>query len=104
MAQPKILQGTPAKIADKYQTFAPLLKQYGCIWDKNHKNYRKEHFRQVAYKEIEKKMDLERKYLYFRPLQCIFLLCVCFSRFKQLVCMCIILEISVIQRNIIYCY
>ena len=79
MAQPKILRGTLAKIADKYQTFAPLLKQYGCIWDKNHKNYRKEHFRRVAYKEIEKKMDLERKYFYFHPLQCIFfIVCVFF--------------------------
>ena len=80
MVQPKILRGTPAKIADKYQTFAPLLKQYGCMWDTNHKNYGKEHFRQVAYKEIEKKMDLERKYLYFHPLQCIlFIVCVFFA-------------------------
>ena len=99
MAQPKIPQGTPAKIADKYQTFAPLLKQYGCIWDKNNKNYGKESFRKIAYKEIEEKMDLECKYLYFHSLQCFFVffsLCV-FSRFKQLICMCIILEISVIH-------
>ena len=72
MAQPKIPRGTPAKIADKYQTFAPLLKKYGCIWDKNNTNYGKESFRQIAYKEIEEKMDLERKYLYFCSLQCFF--------------------------------
>ena len=102
MAQRKIPRGTPAKIADKYQTFAPLLKQYGCIWDKNNKNYGKESFRRIAYKEIEEKMDLERKYLYFCSLQCIFCffffsLCV-FSWFKQLICVCSILEISVIHR------
>ena len=81
MAQPKIPRGTPAKIVDKYQTFSPLLKQYGCVWDKNNKNYGKESFRRVAYKEIEEKMDLECKYLYFHPFQCCFFLyCVCVFR------------------------
>ena len=101
MVQTKIPRGTPAKIADKYQTFAPLLKQYSCIWDKNNKNYGKESFRQIAYKEIEEKMDLECKYLYFRFITVFFFvvffsLCV-FLWFKQLICVCIILEISVIH-------
>ena len=50
-----------ANIKDHYTSFAPMLKNAGCIWDHEHKDYIKENSRKVAYQHIEKTLKWEGK-------------------------------------------